>query len=617
MSVEIKDTENVVIIGSGPAGYTAALYTSRADLEPLLIEGFAWGGLLQQTTDVENYPGYPEGVMGPEMMQDLRDQAERFGTRFITDDATKVELSDQPGGIHVVHVGDQEIRTRAVVLAMGAEPKKLGVPGEDELAARGVSYCATCDAAFFRDHDDDRGRRRRHRDGGRHLPVQVRRQSRTIVHRRPEFRASAIMLQRAKDTENIELLTPYVVERFEPGENGALSKAVLENTEDGVDRASSRSTARSSRSATARTRSSCEGQLDLDDEGYVLVDGRSTRTKLPGVFAAGDLTDRIYRQAVTAAGTGCHGRARRGGVPARHADRPGGPLGARPREGRGGGGVRRVVASRAGGPPGRNWARDQRCAPERIERPAREAELAGRVAGARAGEGRRLGPLVHRHRVHRWRDGRPVAHEPRARRRRRRGHRRGRASRLRELGPQLAARGLAMENQGDVDPQTLAGAISHRHARDRRGFRNLSAQVTARAAGHGRGRGRRLARGRRPAAPRACRSGRWARSPRSRCAAFRPSRSTASTSRARSTTCSRGFDELVDAHDHFELFVFPYTRTALTLTSERTDREPRPPGPVKRSSATCCSRTRALELAAGPAGVAPRDPGDQPARSPG
>src|SRR5215204_5675298 len=119
MSVETKDIENVVIVGSGPAGYTAALYTSRADLEPLQIEGFAWGGLLQQTTDVENYPGYPNGVMGPQMMQDLRDQAERFGTRFITDDATQLELSEERGGIHVVHVGDREIRTRAVVLAMG------------------------------------------------------------------------------------------------------------------------------------------------------------------------------------------------------------------------------------------------------------------------------------------------------------------------------------------------------------------------------------------------------------------------------------------------------------------------------------------------------------------
>src|ERR671914_1288652 len=144
MSGEMKDIENVVIVGSGPAGYTAALYTARADLEPLMVEGFAWGGLLQQTTDVENYPGYRDGVLGPEMMQEFRDQAERFGTRFITDDATKLELSDDPGGVHVVHVGDQQIRTRAVVLAMGAEPKKLGVAGGGKAGPRGVSFCATC-----------------------------------------------------------------------------------------------------------------------------------------------------------------------------------------------------------------------------------------------------------------------------------------------------------------------------------------------------------------------------------------------------------------------------------------------------------------------------------------
>src|ERR687896_1521123 len=211
-SVEIKDTENVVIVGSGPAGYTAALYTSRADLEPLVIEGFAWGGLLQQTTDVESYPGYPEGVLGPEMMQDFRNQAERFGTRFITDDATKLELSDDPGGTHVVHVGDQRIRARAVVLAMGAEPKKLGVPGEDELAARGVSYCATCDAAFFRDKPTIVA-------GGGDTAMEdatflAKFAAKVwVVHRRDEFRASAIMLQRARGKENIELLTPYVVER--------------------------------------------------------------------------------------------------------------------------------------------------------------------------------------------------------------------------------------------------------------------------------------------------------------------------------------------------------------------------------------------------------------------
>jgi thioredoxin reductase (NADPH) len=303
MSVEIKDIENVVIVGSGPAGYTAALYTSRADLEPLVIEGFAWGGLLQQTTDVENYPGYPQGVMGPQMMQDLRDQAERFGTRFITDDATKLDLADEPGGVHVVHVGGQEIRTRAVVLAMGAEPKKLGVPGEDELAARGVSYCATCDAAFFRDHETIVV-------GGGDTAMEdatfLSKFAGTvgIVHRRPDFRASAIMLQRAKDTENIELLTPYVVDRFEPGESGALSKAILRNTEDGSTRELEITGAFIAIGHKPNSHL-VEGQVDLDDEGYVLVDGRTTRTKLPGVFAAGDLTDRVYRQAVTAAGTGC------------------------------------------------------------------------------------------------------------------------------------------------------------------------------------------------------------------------------------------------------------------------------------------------------------------------
>jgi thioredoxin reductase (NADPH) len=303
VSVEIKDIENVVIVGSGPAGYTAALYTSRADLEPLVIEGFAWGGLLQQTTDVENYPGYPQGVLGPEMMQEFRDQAERFGTRFITDDATKLELSEEPGGVHVVHVGDQQIRTRSVVLAMGAEPKKLGVAGEEELAARGVSYCATCDAAFHRGADTIVvGGGDTAMEDATFLAKFAGKVH--IVHRRDDFRASAIMLQRAKDKGNIELVTPYVVESFEPGEDGGLGRAVLKNTQDG--------------SVKEIPVTGCfiaighrpnsqlvEGQLDLDEEGYVQVEGRTTRTKLPGVFAAGDLTDRVYRQAVTAAGTGC------------------------------------------------------------------------------------------------------------------------------------------------------------------------------------------------------------------------------------------------------------------------------------------------------------------------
>jgi thioredoxin reductase (NADPH) len=303
MDIEIKDIEDVVIVGSGPAGYTAALYTSRADLNPLVIEGFAWGGLLQQTTDVENYPGYSEGVMGPVMMQDFRDQAARFGTRFLTDDATKIDLAPEPGGLHTVHVGPTEIKARAIILAMGAEPKKLGVPGEEELAARGVSYCATCDAAFFR------GKQTIVVGGGdtamEDATFLAKFADRVgIVHRRPEFRASAIMLDRARQKGNIDLVTPYVIKSFDAGDDGALEQVTLENTEDGSERELPVTGAFVAIGHRPNSHL-VEGQLEVDEEGYVLVDGRSTRTKLPGVFAAGDLTDRVYRQAVTAAGTGC------------------------------------------------------------------------------------------------------------------------------------------------------------------------------------------------------------------------------------------------------------------------------------------------------------------------
>src|SRR5918998_741336 len=227
----MSNTENVIIIGSGPAGYTAALYASRADLNPLVIEGFLWGGLLQTTTDVENYPGFPEGIMGPEMMQKFRDQAERFGTRFVSEDATRVELS-QDGGLHRVWVGDDEYQARSVILAMGAEHKKLGVPGEDELASRGISYCATCDAAFFRE------KKIMVVGGGDSAMEEAIFLSKfgsrvQIVHRREEFRASQIMIDRAREIENIELVTPYVVERFEAGDEGSLSRAVLKHTETG------------------------------------------------------------------------------------------------------------------------------------------------------------------------------------------------------------------------------------------------------------------------------------------------------------------------------------------------------------------------------------------------
>src|SRR5437588_7843442 len=189
--------ENVIIVGSGPAGYTAALYAARADLEPLVIEGFAWGGLLQQTTDVENYPGFPDGIMGPDLMPRFRAQAERFGARLVTDQATRVELADEPGGVHRVFVGDEEHRARSIILAMGADPRKLGVPGEDELAGRGISYCATCDAAFFRDKTVLVV------GGGDSAMEEAIFLSKfasevKVIHRRDELRASSIMGERAR-----------------------------------------------------------------------------------------------------------------------------------------------------------------------------------------------------------------------------------------------------------------------------------------------------------------------------------------------------------------------------------------------------------------------------------
>jgi thioredoxin reductase (NADPH) len=295
--------ENVIIVGSGPAGYTAALYTARANLRPLVIEGFAWGGLLQQTTDVENYPGFPDGVMGPEMMQKFRDQAERFGARLVTDQAERVELSSELGGLHSVWVGDTEHRARTVVLAMGAEHKKLGVTGEQELSGRGVSYCATCDAAFFRGaHTIIVG-------GGDSAMEEAIFLSKfaekvIVVHRRDEFRASKIMLERAREQANIELLTPYTVKELVAGENGALGHALLLHSHTGEEREVPISGAfiavgHEPQSALVR------GQVDVDENGYVVTDRKSTRTKLPGVFAAGDLVDHTYRQAITAAGSGC------------------------------------------------------------------------------------------------------------------------------------------------------------------------------------------------------------------------------------------------------------------------------------------------------------------------
>ena len=300
----MSQIENVVIVGSGPAGYTAALYTSRANLKPVVIEGYLWGGLLQQTTDVENYPGFPAGIMGPELMQQMRDQAERFGTRFITDLATGIELSHEPGGVHQVHVGGETIRTWSVVLAMGAEHKKIGAPGEELLSGRGVSYCATCDAAFFAGKDClivGGG------DSAMEEAIFLAKFASkvTIVNRRDEFRASQIMQERAREIGNIEWLTPSVVDEFPAGESGALAHAVLRHVDTGETRELPIAGAFIAIGHVPQSEILAGQKIQLDDEGYVRVDGRSTRTGVPGVFAAGDLVDHTYRQAITAAGSGC------------------------------------------------------------------------------------------------------------------------------------------------------------------------------------------------------------------------------------------------------------------------------------------------------------------------
>jgi thioredoxin reductase (NADPH) len=296
--------ENVIIIGGGPAGYTAALYTSRANLEPLVIEGFQWGGQLQNTTDVENYPGYPEGIMGPEMMQQFRDQAERFGTRFITDDVTRLELS-RDGGIHRVFLGDEEHLAKTVILAMGAEPRRLGIPGEMELAGQGVSTCGVCDGAFFKGEDVvviGGG------DSAMEDAIFISKFAKDLklIHRRDEFRASKIMLERAKERDNISLKTPYLPEEFVAGEDGKLELVRLKNAETGAEEELEVGGAFVAIGHVPRSEL-VDGVIDTDENGYVVTEAGSTRTNLPGVFAIGDLVDHTYRQAITAAGTGCMG----------------------------------------------------------------------------------------------------------------------------------------------------------------------------------------------------------------------------------------------------------------------------------------------------------------------
>lgn len=294
-----SDVREVIVIGGAAAGYTAALYAARANMHPLVIEGVNWGGQLMITSDVENYPGYPDGVLGPEMMQEFRKQAERFGAEFVTDDVTKVDFSERP---FRVWVGDDEYRAESVIVATGANARQLGLPSERSLQGRGVSYCAVCDAAFFRDKEVVVV------GGGDSAMEEATFLAKfaskvVVVHRRDSFRASPIMVDRAVATEKIEFVLDSVVEDVIGDDvvTGVVVRNVKtdERTELAAD---GLFVAIGHDPSTALFK----GQLDLDPEsGYLITEGKSTATNVPGVFAAGDVQDSVYRQAVTAAGSGC------------------------------------------------------------------------------------------------------------------------------------------------------------------------------------------------------------------------------------------------------------------------------------------------------------------------
>lgn len=295
----MSDVRNVIIIGGGPAGYTAALYSARANLRPLVIEGFNWGGQLMITSDVENYPGYADGVMGPAMMQDFRRQAERFGAEFLTDDVTRVDFSERP---FRVYVGNDEFLADSVIVSTGASARQLGLDSELRLQGRGVSYCATCDASFFRDKVVAVV------GGGDSALEEATFISRFaskvyLVHRREEFRASSIMIDRARGDKKIEFVLNKAVDE------------VLGDTKVTGMRLRDTVTGEMSEIDTdgffvaighdPNTALFLE-QLDHEaDSGYLVTRGKSTETNVPGVFAAGDVQDHTYRQAVTAAGSGC------------------------------------------------------------------------------------------------------------------------------------------------------------------------------------------------------------------------------------------------------------------------------------------------------------------------
>jgi thioredoxin reductase (NADPH) len=295
-------TENgvrdLIIIGGGPAGYTAALYAARANLEPLVIEGFQWGGQLMITSDVENYPGYAEGVLGPEMMKDFRRQAERFGAEFVSDDVTRVDFSEQP---FRVWIGDEEYRAETVIVATGAEARKLGLPSEQRLQARGVSYCAVCDAAFFREKEIvvvGGG------DSAMEEAIFLTKfaDKVTLVHRREEFRASQIMEDRARANDKIEFVTNAVVDEV-LGENSVTGVTIRDvNTDETTELPADGLFVAIGHDPNTKL---FAGQLALDDAGYIITKPGSTETSVEGVFAGGDVVDHTYRQAVTAAGMGC------------------------------------------------------------------------------------------------------------------------------------------------------------------------------------------------------------------------------------------------------------------------------------------------------------------------